>query len=100
MRTGFDCDRQAFGACGVQFLQSESGRKMDYVKAKAILTTESDHQVNGFELCLIGARGKIRCIPPPIGIAQRRNRRINRASQLCMYKKWEARLGDEGKCCL
>src|ERR1700722_6498009 len=70
---------------------------MNDVEMKAILATEPYQQLNGFELRLIGARGKIGCIPPPIGIPQWLHRRVNRASQFCVHEKGETRLGDKRK---
>ena len=43
VRTGFDSDRQAFGACGLQFSQSEGGGEMDDMQTEAVLPAEANH---------------------------------------------------------
>ena len=69
VRTGFDRDRQTFGARGPQVIQRKGGGEMDDVQAEAILAAETNHQTDGFQFGFVGSRGEISCIAAPVGIA-------------------------------
>ena len=53
--TGFDSDREAFGAGCLQVIEGEGGGEVDDVETEFVLAAEADHQADGLELGFVRA---------------------------------------------
>jgi hypothetical protein len=99
VRAAFRGDGQAFGAGGGEQRQGERGAEVDDVDACAVLAAEVNHEADGGELGLVGARGEVGGVAAPVrvGIVEGVDGGVDGLGEFGVDEQRQAGLGDGGE---